>query len=504
MSLQRSSVASLIAVIVGFACLPGEPDSGAVASSTGTGGSTSTGETGAAELLEPEAPRSGLADRTGLEGHVREDSHDEHDGPVAPAAAEADEAEPPIGHRVNRRTTLVLAEPRWGAALRGRIDMDNAFAIYEHVEGKGCTGEGWARVDAMGYACLRGATVSKRRGRAQPPVPAGRVVPYVYAKAKADRSGQLLAPVPRYKNAAALARGDEPRDWLAPHHQYAFVASQRVPGVGAVLVDRSRRAVVADALDVERPSEFHGRDLTQRPIADGLVLAWAAEAPVLVRREAGDDAPVVGRVEYHRELFVEPAPVRIGDVDWYALRGEGLPVGFVSDEEIRRWIPGATLLGEKERWLDVELHEQTLTIYEGDAPVFVTLISSGAGDNPTPRGVFRIWHKQALGDMSSLPGAVDSYTVEDVPWVMYFHRRFALHASFWHNKFGRRRSHGCINLSPSDAMRVFGATAPAMPAGWTFVYEHEDEPGTSVRIRKGTAAVPDRRAEIGEAPEDAA
>lgn len=490
MSLQRMSVGFLVVL----ACLPGESDvATGTGTSTGAGGtSTGTGDAGTTEALAPiEEVMPELVSEPALGGPVLPDSL---------AAAAEDEAEPPIGQRVSRRTTLVFAEPRWGAELRGRIDMDNAFAIYEFVEGKGCTGEGWARVDAMGYACLKGSTVSKRKGRAQPPMPAGRVVPYVYAKPRADRAGQLLAPVPRYRNAAALARGDEPRDWLAPHHQYAFVASQKVPGVGTVLVDRSRRAVRADALQLERPSEFHGRDLREEPVPAGLVAAWAAEAPVLVRQAPGEEAAVVGRVEYHREIHVEPQPVRVGDVDWYALRGEGAPAGFVSDEDIRRWIPGATVMDEA-RWLDVELSEQTLTIYEGATPVFVTLISSGAGDNPTPRGVFRIWHKQALGDMSSLPGADDSYTVEDVPWVMYFHRRFALHASFWHNKFGRRRSHGCINLSPLDAALVFGQTSPAMPPGWTFVYEHEDEPGTSVRIRKGTAPVPDRRSEIGSVDE---
>ncbi len=142
-------------------------------------------------------------------------------------------------------------------------------------------------------------------------------------------------------------------------------------------------------------------------------------------------------------------------------------------------------------------------MYRGARPIFVTLISSGAGKNPTPRGVFRIWHKQALGDMRSLPGDVDSYTVEDVPWVQYFHRRFALHTAFWHNKFGRRRSHGCINLSPHDARHLSALTPPATPPGWTFVYEHEDEAGTALRIRKGVGPVPDRRRAIGDADESA-
>ncbi|MFY0536467.1 L,D-transpeptidase [Nannocystis pusilla] len=68
--------------------------------------------------------------------------------------------------------------------------------------------------------------------------------------------------------------------------------------------------------------------------------------------------------------------------------------------------------------------------------------------------------------MRSGPNAEDPYYVDGVPWVQYFHRRYALHASYWHDDFGKRRSHGCINLSPKDAARVYALTAPEVPAGW--------------------------------------
>jgi len=454
-------------------------------------GVTSTGVEENAQS-EPEAPSLEFTEVVQAAAEVAE----------VPGVAEVAEVEPPIGHWVAKKTTLVFAEPRWGAENRGRIDMGASFAIFEKVEGKGCSGAGWARVDAMGFACLRDAEVSRRSPRALPVVAGDRVVPYTYAKAKADAAGNLLAPVPRYASAAALAAGEEPVGWLQPHHQYAFVESRRVPGVGLILLDRNRRAVRADAMEIERPSHFAGRELDARPIPEGVVAAWSAEAPTPVRQAPGLEAELAGQIPYHREIHVVPTPVRFEGIDWYELRGDNVPAGFVSEVDIRRWIPGEPLpgIGADDPWIDVELSQQTLTLWRGDRPEFVTLISSGAGDNPTPRGIFRIWHKQALGDMRSLPGAVDSYTVEDVPWVQYFHRRFALHTAFWHNKFGRKRSHGCVNLSPRDAARVFAASTPTMPRGWTFVYEHEEEAGTVVRIRKGTAPVPDRRRAIGDAP----
>ena len=487
MSLRRFSIGCISAALA--ACTV-DPAEGVLTESSSSGSGTGPSSTGPG-VEEPLAARE-LATPTPAVAAV-----------ATPASVIAEvEVEPAIGHRVADRTTVVLAEPRWGAALRGRIDMGHAFAIYETVEGKGCSGEGWARVDQQGFVCLRDAAPSKRRGKQLPALAAGRVVPLIYGKPRADRAGKLLAPVPRYRSVEALLRGDAPVDHLEAHHQYAFIESRRVTG-GVVLVDRSRRAVRAEAIQLERPSEFRGRDLTARAVAADAVAAWSAEAPTLVRAAPGLEAALVGRIDYHRELALAPTPVRQDGVDWYALQGDGLPTGYVSDEDVRRWIPHEPLAGvaADEVWLDIELEEQTLSVYRGEEPIFVTLISSGAGKNPTPRGIFRIWHKQAMGDMSSRPGDADSYTVEDVPWVQYFHRRFALHTAFWHNKFGRRRSHGCINLAPRDAVHLFGLTTPDMPGGWTFAYEHADEAGTSLRIRKGTGSVPDRRRAIGDADE---
>ena len=114
--------------------------------------------------------------------------------------------------------------------------------------------------------CLRDAEPSRRPGKALPLVAADRVVPFIYAKPRADRSGALLQPVSRHRSAAGLARGEAPLDWLQPNHQYAFVESRRLPEVGVVLLDRSRRAVRADALELERPSNFAGRELGERPV----------------------------------------------------------------------------------------------------------------------------------------------------------------------------------------------------------------------------------------------
>jgi lipoprotein-anchoring transpeptidase ErfK/SrfK len=140
-----------------------------------------------------------------------------------------------------------------------------------------------------------------------------------------------------------------------------------------------------------------------------------------------------------------------------------------------------------ERWIDVNLDRQSLVAYEGDRPVFATAVSTGLrGRGPTNyetvQGEFRIEvkHRTATMDGNTPNGGV--YSIEDVPWVMYFHDSFALHGAFWHQGFGRTHSHGCVNLSPPDARWLFGWTSPALPEGWHGVVATPERPGTRVFV----------------------
>jgi lipoprotein-anchoring transpeptidase ErfK/SrfK len=75
-----------------------------------------------------------------------------------------------------------------------------------------------------------------------------------------------------------------------------------------------------------------------------------------------------------------------------------------------------------------------------------TLVSTGLPRTPTPTGQYRIYAKYAYDDMAG-PG----YYLRGVPHVMYFHRNYSLHGTYWHSDFGRPMSHGCINLPKSEA-----------------------------------------------------
>jgi lipoprotein-anchoring transpeptidase ErfK/SrfK len=70
-----------------------------------------------------------------------------------------------------------------------------------------------------------------------------------------------------------------------------------------------------------------------------------------------------------------------------------------------------------------------------------------------------------------------------VPWVLFFHKAFGFHGAFWHNDFGRVRSHGCVNLAPRDAAWLYAWAGPEMPVGWSAVLPSPSHPGTLVRVR---------------------
>jgi lipoprotein-anchoring transpeptidase ErfK/SrfK len=162
---------------------------------------------------------------------------------------------------------------------------------------------------------------------------------------------------------------------------------------------------------------------------------------------------------------------------------------------------------KNEKWIDISIEDQTLVLWEGKRPVFATVVSTGQdglGDpkttKSTPLGTFRIKSKHITTTMDSnerssqsggaAPAKGESPTeddkhagqfeLRDVPYVQYFHDGYALHSAYWHDHFGLPRSHGCVNLAPIDAMRVFRFTEHPVPEGWH---------GANVEPGKGTSIV---------------
>jgi hypothetical protein len=107
------------------------------------------------------------------------------------------------------------------------------------------------------------------------------------------------------------------------------------------------------------------------------------------------------------------------------------------------------------RWVAVDLYEQVLVAYEGSTPVYATLIASGLPNTETNEGLFDVWARLPRDRMAGAAGAPNAYSLQSVPWVMYFDGGISLHGTYWHDLFGYRRSRGCVNLSISDARWLF-------------------------------------------------
>ena len=110
------------------------------------------------------------------------------------------------------------------------------------------------------------------------------------------------------------------------------------------------------------------------------------------------------------------------------------------------------------RWIEINLFEQTVSVYENNRLIFATLVSTGIDGWWTRPGLFQITEKLEATPMSGAFEAdrSDYYYLEDVPWTMYFDQSRALHGAYWHNYFGYERSHGCVNLSPGDSRWLYG------------------------------------------------
>jgi hypothetical protein len=124
------------------------------------------------------------------------------------------------------------------------------------------------------------------------------------------------------------------------------------------------------------------------------------------------------------------------------------------------------------KWMDVNITKQVLVAYEGKKMVYATLVSSGEaglGDpdktTATKTGIFRVHTKHVSVTMDS-DVVGEEFELRDVPYVQYFEGGYALHGAYWHDTFGRPKSHGCINLAPEDARRLFFWTEPSVPSGW--------------------------------------
>ena len=330
----------------------------------------------------------------------------------------------------------------------------------------------WIELEPRGWACAKDLAPTDRPAAGPgDPAPAPR-----WADVRKD-GADAFETVDEIR-AATPAKHVDDRTYVAMSTR---TKPQRIDGVTYVRTDQGW--IASGDLSWYSPSSFSGIELAPTAALDmGWAVARKPGAKIAVRDAAAPTAPKVRELaprDLVTILETSNDMARIGDRAWVEL------VELRRPERAAR--PDGVGVGE--RWIDVDLDQQVLIAYEGDVPVFVTVISSGRTLWETPTGIYRIAGKEAKSRMQyqGKPGAdVDderanaAWNVAEVPYSMRFRKNFALHGTYWHDGFGRARSHGCVNLSTSDAKRLYDWVSPSAPAGWTGVEASGD--GTAVRI----------------------
>jgi hypothetical protein len=281
-------------------------------------------------------------------------------------------------------------------------------------------------------------------------------VPYSYFKV--DAEGAPLYP----SLDAAVAKGGAGR-YLFPGFIYIAYADRVDTGQGVFYLTSSGGWMPGKGSRFSY-SNFQGLVFKSMPRnAFGWVLA---EAPIKIA--PGYNSSETGKILNRFNVVQVYNTQEVDGMKWHLIG----PDEWIEGRLIAVVYPSAAApLGvDNGRWIDVNLEEQTLAVYENQKLLFATMISSGVEPFWTQPGLFPIYEKKETEDMSggSASDPSDYYYLEKVPWTMYFDQARAIHGTYWHTYFGYPQSRGCVNLSIGDARWVFDW---ARQGDWVYVYD---------------------------------
>ena len=154
-----------------------------------------------------------------------------------------------------------------------------------------------------------------------------------------------------------------------------------------------------------------------------------------------------------------------GELFW----GDGAAFKILTEEDVAPINPD---VDPNEKRIEADLDYQTLSCYEGSTEVYFCRISSGLNYDPetgqlsdklaTPVGNL-LTHWKIMSLNMTAGNFQSGYSTPAVPWsTMISGDGIAIHGAFWHNAFGEKRSHGCINVTPEDAKWIFRWTTPSI------------------------------------------
>ena len=207
---------------------------------------------------------------------------------------------------------------------------------------------------------------------------------------------------------------------------------------------------------------------------------WPYEQ-IPVKSTPGYNAPETGKTIPSYQVIQIYATQSADNADWNLIGpGEWVEARKVAQVVINTTPPDGVTNG---RWIDVNLAEQSLAVYDNYQLVFATVIASGLEPFWTRPGLFQIQQKKETETMRNNDPS-DFYYLDNVPWTMYFDGARALHGAYWRTRFGYPQSHGCVNLSVGDAHWLFNW---AVQGDWVFVHDPSGQTPTDPALYTGGA-----------------
>ena len=198
--------------------------------------------------------------------------------------------------------------------------------------------------------------------------------------------------------------------------------------------------------------------------------------------EADAASEVIYRLYYESVHWVKASAINTADGQiWYALLDDkfqqqyfvqGKHIRLLSDGELAPLSPDVP---DADKLVVVNLTNQLLMAYERNQLVYATRVSTGgrlrSGTYTTPEGDYITYHKRPTRHMAAGDLASSGFDLPGVPWVTYIKENgTSFHGTYWHNDYGRPRSHGCINLTPQAAKWLYRWTTPTVPLEKELVY----------------------------------
>ncbi len=344
------------------------------------------------------------------------------------------------------------------------VDIDQALClpVGEDIFGENCLLAGpAARLDEL---AAQGFTVPAPSLYASlTPYELG-FVPFSYAKVDNEE-------IPLYATLEDAEKGVSSGSLPTSRIKYVSLIDKAETNKGVFYQIANEKWIYADYVQKVGIPNFQGYVFKKNP---EVPFGWIINETT-TRKEPGYQYPEDG-IQYWRFDRVNIYDsLMINDVEWVMVG----PGQWIEHRNVARVVPNYEKPEgvQSERWIEINLYEQVLTIYEEGRLLFATLVSTGVDPFFTQPGVFQVYKKLEFDPMRGTFEAdrSDYYYLEEVPYILYYDQARALHGAYWHGLLGYQQSHGCVNLSVADAHWIYNW---ALDGEYVYVWDPSGETPT--------------------------